>query len=99
MCPAGGTTDKEMRLQWRKADIAIGKAGVEATEREGAATVVLDEADIELPDPYITDSQGHTQLTRCSIYHILSGSYNPDWAVLIQTDEGELSCRFPHPAA
>src|SRR5690606_17712500 len=38
------------RLQWRKANIAIGKAGVEATEREGAATVVLDEADIELPN-------------------------------------------------
>ena len=31
------------RLQWRKADIAIGKAGVDATEQEGAATVVLDE--------------------------------------------------------
>ena len=29
------------RLQWRKADIAIGKAGVEATERDGAQTVVL----------------------------------------------------------
>ncbi len=34
------------RLQWRKADIAIGKAGVEAIERGGAATVVLDETDI-----------------------------------------------------
>ena len=51
------------RLQWRKADIAIGKAGVEATEREGAATVVLDEADIELPD-LLTDLQDRTQLTR-----------------------------------
>ena len=38
------------RLQWRKAEIAIGKAGVEATERAGAATVVLDEGDIVLPD-------------------------------------------------
>ena len=28
------------RLQWRKADIAIGQAGVQATERSGAATVV-----------------------------------------------------------
>lgn len=36
------------RLQWRKADIAIGKAGVEATERKGATTVMLDETDIEL---------------------------------------------------
>jgi type III restriction enzyme len=30
--------------------IAIGKAGVEAIEREGAATVILDEANIELPE-------------------------------------------------
>ena len=31
------------RLQWRKADLAIGQAGVEATETSGSATVVLDE--------------------------------------------------------
>ena len=61
------------RLQWRKADIAIGKAGVEATEREGAATVVIDEADIELPD-LLTELQDRTQLTRRSIQRILSGS-------------------------
>lgn len=61
------------RLQWRKADIAIGKAGVEATEREGAATVVLDEADIELPD-LLTDLQDRTQLTRRTIYRVLVGS-------------------------
>ncbi|MBK6972963.1 MAG: DEAD/DEAH box helicase family protein [Sterolibacteriaceae bacterium] len=65
------------RLQWRKADIAIGKAGVEATEREGAATVVLDEADIELPD-LLTDLQDRTQLTRRSIQRILSGSQRLD---------------------
>jgi type III restriction enzyme len=65
------------RLQWRKADIAIGKAGVEATEREGAATVVLDEADIELPD-LLTDLQDRTQLTRRSIQRILSGSRRLD---------------------
>ena len=47
------------RLQWRKADIAIGKAGVEATEREGAATVVLDEADIELARPADRPSGPH----------------------------------------
>ena len=47
------------RLQWRKADIAIGKAGVQATEKEGAATVVLDESDIELPD-LLTDLQDRT---------------------------------------
>jgi len=61
------------RLQWRKADIAIGKASVEAIEREGAATVVLSETDIELPD-LLTDLQDRTQLTRRSIQRILSGS-------------------------
>ena len=61
------------RLQWRKADISIGKAGVLATEKEGAATVVLDETDIELPD-LLTDLQDRTQLTRRSIITILTGS-------------------------
>lgn len=61
------------RLQWRKADIAIGKAGVEATEKGGAATVVLDEADIELPD-LLTDLQDRTQLTRRTITRILADS-------------------------
>ena len=65
------------RLQWRKADIAIGKAGVEATERAGASTVVLDEADLELPD-LLTDLQDRTQLTRRSIYRILIGSHRLD---------------------
>lgn len=61
------------RLQWRKADIAIGKAGVEATEKDGAATVVLDEADIDLPD-LLTDLQDRTQLTRRTLVNILTGS-------------------------
>lgn len=61
------------RLQWRKADISIGKAGVLATEKQGAATVVLDEGDIELPD-LLTDLQDRTQLTRRSIISILIGS-------------------------
>ena len=61
------------RLQWRKADIAIGKAGVEATETKGAATIVLDEADIELPD-ILTDLQDRTQLTRRTILRVLIGS-------------------------
>ena len=61
------------RLQWRKADIAIGQGGVEATEREGAATVVLDEASVELPD-VLTELQDRTQLTRRSIHRILSES-------------------------
>jgi len=61
------------RLQWRKADIAIGKAGVEATESQGATMVVLTEADIELPD-ILTDLQDRTRLTRRSIQRILSDS-------------------------
>ena len=65
------------RLQWRKADIAIGQSGVEATETAGAETVVLDEADIELPD-VLTELQDRTQLTRRSIQRILSGSRRLD---------------------
>ncbi len=60
-------------LQWRKADIAIGKAGVEAKEKEGASTVVLDEDDIELPD-ILSELQDRTQLTRRSLARILKES-------------------------
>ena len=65
------------RLQWRKADIAIGQGGVDATETAGAAIVVLDEADIELPD-VLTELQDRTQLTRRSIRRILLGSRRLD---------------------
>ena len=65
------------RLQWRKADIAIGQSGVEATETAGAATVVLDEVDIELPD-VLTELQDRTQLTRRSILRVLSASRRLD---------------------
>ena len=65
------------RLQWRKADIAIGQAGVEATEVGGSATVVLEEPDIELPD-LLTELQDRTQLTRRSIHRILVGSRRLD---------------------
>lgn len=65
------------RLQWRKAHMAIGKAGVEATERDGAATVVLDEGDIELPD-LLTELQDRTQLTRRTIHRVLTGSLRLD---------------------
>lgn len=62
------------RLQWRKADIAIGKAGVEATQQKnGSSTVALDESDIVLPD-ILTDLQNKTQLTRRTITRILTGS-------------------------
>jgi type III restriction enzyme len=61
------------RLQWRKADLAIGKAGVEATETAVSAPTVLEETDIELPD-LLTDLQDKTQLTRRSIVRILTTS-------------------------
>src|SRR5208337_4188682 len=38
------------RLLWRKADLEIGKAGVEAKMTSESAPIVLDEHDIELPD-------------------------------------------------
>ncbi len=65
------------RLNWHKADLAIGKAGVEATEVEGAASVVLQESDIDLPD-LLTVLQDQTQLTRRTLVDILfkSGRLN-----------------------
>lgn len=65
------------RLQWRKADLAIGRAGVEATATTTSAPVVLDERDIELPD-LLTDLQDRTQLTRKSIARILTDSERLD---------------------
>ena len=65
------------RIQWRTADIAIGQSGVEATETTGAATVVLDETDIELPD-VLTELKDRTQLTRRSIQRILCESQRLD---------------------
>lgn len=65
------------RLQWRKADVSIGRAGVEATETTVSAPVVLDESDIELPD-LLTDLQDKTQLTRRSVARILTDSGRPD---------------------
>ncbi|VTU24969.1 type III restriction-modification system StyLTI enzyme res [Variovorax sp. SRS16] len=58
------------RLQWRKAGMEIGQAGVNAVERVGAETVVLREDDIELPD-ILTELQNRTQITRRSIGRIL----------------------------
>jgi type III restriction enzyme len=68
-----GPPISKTRLQWRKADLAIGKAGVEATETGTSAPVVLEERDVELPD-VLTDLQDKTQLTRRSIHRILVGS-------------------------
>ena len=64
---------RRTRLQWRKADIAIGRAGVEATETSGAAPVTLAEAGIELPD-ILTVLADRTRLTRRSIQRVLHGS-------------------------
>jgi type III restriction enzyme len=64
------------RLQWRKADIAIGKSGVEATETD-AASVTIAESNVELPD-ILTELQERTQLTRRTIQRVLveSGRLN-----------------------
>jgi type III restriction enzyme len=59
------------RLQWRKADVAIGRAGVEANATATSAPVTLEEGDIELPD-LLTDLQDKTQLTRRSLARILT---------------------------
>ena len=61
------------RLQWRKADLAIGRSGVDAKETVTSAPATLDEGDIELPD-ILTDLQDKTQLTRRSIHRILVDS-------------------------
>ena len=66
-----------LRLQWRKADLAIGRSGVEATEIAGAATTLLDETAVELPD-VLTELQDRTQLTRRSIQRILCESERLD---------------------
>jgi type III restriction enzyme len=61
------------RVHIRKADIAIGKGGVTATETSAAQPTALDETDIDLPD-LLTDLQDKTQLTRRSIVRILKES-------------------------
>lgn len=61
------------RLQWRKADLAIGRAGVEANETVASAPIILEESDIELPD-ILTELQDKTQLTRRTIARALIDS-------------------------
>ena len=61
------------RLQWRKADLAIGKSGVEAKETAVSAPIVIEQSDLELPD-LLTDLQDKTQLTRRSLVRILTES-------------------------
>lgn len=74
---APGFVIAKTRLQWRKADLAIGRAGVDTNETATSAPVTLDEGDIELPD-ILTDLQDKTQLTRRSIYRILVESRRLD---------------------
>ena len=61
------------RLQWKKAGMAIGKAGVGASLLSVSEPIALYEADIELPD-VLTELQDRTQLTRKTIAHILTES-------------------------
>jgi len=65
------------RLQWRKADLAIGKGGVDAKGTITSAPIDLNEQDIELPD-ILTELQDRTQLTRRSLVRILTDSERLD---------------------
>lgn len=70
---AGAQSITKTRIQWRKHDLQIGRAGIDGQEKEGATIAVLDESDIELPD-ILTQLQDKTQLTRRTIYRILTES-------------------------
>ncbi|WP_179403425.1 type III restriction-modification system endonuclease [Burkholderia guangdongensis] len=61
------------RLQWRKAEIDVGRAGVDAIEMTGAGIVLIDEGELLLPD-LLTELQDRTQLTRRSLATILADS-------------------------
>jgi len=64
------------RLKWRKADISIGKSGVDATETAESAPIYFEDR-LSLPD-IITDLQDKTQLTRATIVRILTESARLD---------------------
>ncbi len=68
-----GPTITKTRAQFRVADIAIGKSGVQVSETSVSGFTSISESDIELPD-LLTDLQDKTQLTRKSLVKILSGS-------------------------
>jgi type III restriction enzyme len=61
------------RMTWQRANLAIGKAGVDAIEKDVSGPVYLEEQDIELPD-ILTELQDKTQLTRKSLARILTES-------------------------
>jgi len=58
------------RAQFRIADIAIGKGGVQANQTATSGFTTINESDIELPD-LLTDLQDKTHLTRRSLVEIL----------------------------
>ncbi len=68
-----GPNITKTRAQFRVADIAIGKGGVEASEKSASGFSSIAESDIELPD-LLTDLQDKTQLTRKSLVKILTDS-------------------------
>ncbi len=59
------------RAQFRLAEIAIGKGGVEANETSTSGFTSINETDIELPD-LLTGLQDKTHLTRRSLVKILT---------------------------
>lgn len=65
------------RLQWRKADLAIGKGGIAVNATTSSNPIVLEEQNIELPD-LLTELQDRTQLTRKSLVRILIESERLD---------------------
>ena len=65
-----GSPITKTRVQFRMADIAIGKSGVTANETATSGFTTINESDIELPD-LLTDLQDKTQLTRRSLVEIL----------------------------
>lgn len=68
-----GPSITKTRAQFRVANIAIGKGGVEASERSVSGFTSITESDIKLPD-LLTDLQDKTQLTRKSLVKILTES-------------------------
>lgn len=59
------------RAQFRMADIAIGKGGVDSRETSASGFTTIHEIDIDLPD-ILTDLQDKTHLTRRSLVSILT---------------------------
>lgn len=58
------------RVQIRKADLGIGRGGVDAVATSSDAPITLEETDFALPD-LLTDLQDKTQLTRRSLARIV----------------------------